>query len=71
MRLMKAALIVALAALLPLSAASAAEFTLRVGSVAPEGTPWYKIVKKLKDIIEDFEGTQAARDAEAILEWLG
>ena len=53
---MKLARIVALALTLMATSAVAQEFTLRVGSVAPEGTPWYKIVMRLKQRIEKDSG---------------
>ena len=34
-------------------AAAEAEFTLRIGSVAPKGTPWYALLKRAKKRIQD------------------
>jgi len=44
--------IVALSFLLGASTAQSADYTLRVGTVAPQGTPWYKIVKRMKRRVE-------------------
>ena len=48
-------LLLALAMAVPASAQEP-QFTLRIGSVAPSGTPWFKIVKKIKRRIKKKAG---------------
>jgi TRAP-type C4-dicarboxylate transport system substrate-binding protein len=38
------------------SLAAEAEFTLRIGSVAPKGTPWYKLLRRAKKRIQKDSG---------------
>lgn len=47
-----APLLLAMSLVMPASA----QHTLRIGSVAPEGTPWFKIVKKIKRRIQKKSG---------------
>lgn len=43
---------VVLSMLVGVTTAQSAEHTLRVGTVAPQGTPWFKIVKRMKRRVE-------------------
>ena len=53
---MKKLLAIALGLLLAGPAVAQDKITLRVGTVAPEGTPWYKIVRRMKRRIEKDSG---------------
>jgi tripartite ATP-independent transporter DctP family solute receptor len=49
---MRAGWIVVIVAMLTASSVSAQEFKLKAGSVAPQGTPWHKIILRVKKRVE-------------------